>query len=90
MYDEWRQGSRSTNNAGVGGAILLVQVVEAFQIENNVLLFLQSFLLHNNREVATLKELMDAVGAEVVVGVEEEVDWDMDQALVVVYKHLMK
>ena len=51
-------------------AILPVQVDQAFRIEDNVLLFLQSFLLHNNLEVATLRELVD------VVGVEEEVDWD--------------
>ena len=69
---------------GIGGAVLSVQVDQAFYIEGNVLLFLRSFLLHNNLEVATLKELVDAVG------VEEEVDWDMGQAPLVVYKHLLK
>ena len=68
----------------VGGAILLMQVHQAFRIENNVLHFLWSFLLHNNLEVTTLRELMD------VVGVEEEVDWDKGQAPLVVYKHLLK
>ena len=59
---------------GVGGAILPVQVDQAFDIEDNVLLFLRSFLFHNNLEAATLKELVDTVGVEVAVGVEEEVD----------------
>ena len=68
----------------VGGAILLVQVDQVFHIEDNVLLFLRSLLLYNNLEVVTLRELMD------VVGVEEEVDWDMGQAPLVVYKHLLK
>ena len=76
--------------SGVGGAILPMQVDQAFYIDDNVLLFLRSFLLHNNLEVATLRELVDAVGIEVVVGVEEEEDWDMDQAPLVVYKHLLK
>ena len=64
----------------VRGAILLLQVYQ----EDNVLHFLWSFLLHNNLEVATLRELVDAVG------VEEEVDWDKGQAHLVVYKHLLK
>ena len=68
----------------VGGAILPVQVDQVFHIEDNVLLFLRRFLLHNNLEVATLRQLVDAVGVEVAVGVEiamgveEEIDWDMD------------
>ena len=53
---------------GVGGAILPVQVDQAFHIEDNVLLFLRSFLFHDNLEIATLRELVDAVG------VEEEAD----------------
>ena len=69
---------------GVGGAILLVQVHQAFRIEDNVLHFLRSYLLHNNLEVATLRELVD------IVGIEEEVDWDKDQAPLVVYKHILK
>ena len=69
---------------GVGGAILPLQVDQAFHIEDNTLLFLQSFLFHNNLEAATLRELVDAMG------VEEEVDWDMDKAPLVVYKHLLK
>ena len=76
--------------SGIGGAILPVQVDQAFHIEDNALLFLRSILFHNNLEAATPKELMDAVGVEVTVGVEEEVDWDMDQAPLVVYKHLPK
>ena len=68
MHDEWCQGSGSTAVPGVGGAILIVQVHQAFRIEDNVLHFLWRFLLYNNLEVATLKELVD------VVGVEEEVD----------------
>ena len=75
---------------GVGGAILTVQMHQAFRIEDNVLHFLRSFLLHNNLEVATLKELMDALGVEVTVEVKEKVDWDKGQAPLVVYKHLPK
>ena len=74
----------------VGGANLLVQVYQVFRIENNVLHFLWSFLLHNNLEVAFLRELVDIVGVEVTVGVEEKVDWDKGQAPLVVYKHLLK
>ena len=74
----------------VGGAILLVQVHLAFCIEDNVLHFLWSFLLHNNLEVATLRELVDIVGVEIAVGVEEEVDWDKGQAPLMMYKHLLK
>ena len=37
-----------------------------------MLLFLPSFLLHNNLKVATLRELMDTVGVE-----EEGLDWDI-------------
>ena len=69
---------------GVGGAILLVQVHQAFRIEDNMLYFLRSFLLHNNLKVATFRELVN------VVGVEEEVDWDKGQAPLVVYKHVLK
>ena len=75
---------------GVGGAILPVQVDQAFHIEDNGLLFLQSILFHKNLEAATPRELVDAVGVEVAVGVEEEVDWDMDQAPLLVYKCLLK
>ena len=76
--------------AGVGGAILPVQVDQAFRIEDNILHFLQSFLLHNNMEVAILSELVDAVGVEVAMGVEEEVDWEKGQTPLVMYKHLLK
>ena len=75
---------------GVGGAILLVQVDQAFHIEDNALLFLRSILFHKNLEAATSREPMDAVGVEVVVevevavGVEEEVEWDMGQARLLV------
>ena len=65
---------------GVGGAILPVQVDQAFHIEDNSLLFLRSILFHNNLDATTPRELVDAVGVEVAVGVEEEVDWDMGQA----------
>ena len=68
----------------VGGAILTVQVHQTFRIEDNVLHFLWSYLLHNNLEIATLRELVD------IVGVEEEVDWGKGQAPLVVYKHLLK
>ena len=64
--------------SGVGGAILQVEVDQAFHIEDNALLFLWSILFHKNLETATLRELVDVVGVEVVVGVEEEVEWDMD------------
>ena len=70
--------------SGVGGAILPMQVDQAFHIEDNALLFLQSILFHNNLEAAALRVLVD------VVGVEEDVDWDMGQAPLVVYKHLLK
>ena len=56
---------------GVGGAILPVQVDQAFHIEDNALLFLRSILFQNNLEVVTPRELMDAVGVEVAVGVWE-------------------
>ena len=59
---------------GLGGAILPVQVDQAFHIEDNALLFLRSILFHKSLEAATPSELVDAVG------VEEEVDWDMGQA----------
>ena len=75
---------------GVGGAILPVQVDQAFHIEDNALLFLWSILFHKNLEAATPRELVDAVGVEVAVGVEEEVDWDMGQAPLLVYKRLLK
>ena len=68
----------------VGGAILPVQVNQAFHIENNALLFLWSILFHKNLEAATPREPVD------IVGVEEEVDWDMDQAPLLVYKRLLK
>ena len=68
---------------GVGEAILPVQVDQAFHIENNALLFLRSILFHKNLEAATPRELVDAVG------VEEEVDWDMGQAPLLVYKRLL-
>ena len=84
MHDKWRHGSGSTSSVGVGGAILRVQVDQAFYIEDNALLFLRSILFHNNLEAATSRELVDAVG------VEEEMDWDMDQAPLVVYKRLLK
>ena len=74
----------------VEGTILLVQVHQAFRLEDNVLHFPWSFLLHNNLEVATLRELVDVEGVELTVGVEEEVDWDKGQAPLVVYKHLRK
>ena len=75
---------------GVGRAILPVQVDQVFHIEDNALLFLQSILFHKNMEAVTLREPVDAVGVEVTVGVEEEVDWDMDQAPLLVYKRLLK
>ena len=65
---------------GVGGEILPVQMDQAFHIEDNALLFLRSILLHKNLETAIPRELVDAVGVEVAVGVEEEVDWDMGRA----------
>ena len=68
----------------VGGAILLMQVDQVFHIEDNALLFLQSILFHSNLEATTPRELVDAVG------VEEEVDWNMGQAPLVVYKRLLK
>ena len=69
---------------GVGGAILPVQVDQAFHIEDNALLFLRSILFHKNLEAATPREAVDGVG------VEEKVDWDMDQAPLLVYKCLLK
>ena len=75
---------------GVGGAILPMQVDQAFYMEDNALLFLRSILFHKNLEAATLREPVDAVGVEVAVGVEEEVDWDMDQAPLLVYKCQLK
>ena len=75
---------------GVGGAILPIEVHQTFRIEDNMLHFLWSFLLHNNLEVATLRELVDAAGVEVAVRVEEEVDWIKGQAPLLVYKHLLK
>ena len=74
----------------IGGAILPVQVDLAFHIEDNALLFLRSILFHKNLEAVTPNELMDAEGVEVAVGVEEEVDWDMGQAPLLVYKRLLK
>ena len=75
---------------GIGGAILRVQVDQAFHIEDNALLFLRSILFHKNLEAATPREPVDAVGVEVAVEVEEEVDWDMGQAPLLVYKRLLK
>ena len=49
---------------GVEGAILLVRVDQAFHIKDNALLFLWSILFHSNLEVATPRELVDAVGIE--------------------------
>ena len=69
---------------GIEEAILPVQVDQAFHIEDNALLFLQSILFHKNLEAATPREPVDAVG------VEEEVDWDMDHAPLLVYKCLLK
>ena len=66
---------------GVGGAILPVQVDQEFHIEDNALLFLRSILFHKNLEAATPKD---------TVGVEKEVDWDMGQAHLLVYKRLLK
>ena len=68
----------------VGGAILQVEVDQVFHIEDNALLFLRSILFHKNLEAVTPRELVDAVG------VEEEVDWDMGQAPLLVYKRLLK
>ena len=70
--------------SGVGGAILPVQVDQTFHIEDNALLFLLSILFHKNLEATTPREPVDAVG------VEEEVDWDMGQAPLLVYKRLLK
>ena len=75
---------------GVGGAILPLQVDLAFHIEDNALLFFRSILFHKNLEAATPREFVDAVGVEVAVGVEEEVDSDMGQAPLLVYKRLLK
>ena len=58
---------------GVGGAILRVEVDQAFHIEDNALLFLRSILFHKNLEVATPRELEDVVGVEVAMGVEHHI-----------------
>ena len=63
---------------------------QVFHIEENALLFLRSILFHKNLEATTLREPVDAVGVEVAVGVEEEVDSDMGHAPLLVYKHLLK
>ena len=90
MHDEWHHGRGLSVVPGVGGAIRPMQVDQAFHIEDNALLFLRSIFFHKNLEAATPRELVDAVGVEVAVGVEEEVDWDMGQAPLLVYKRLLK
>ena len=68
MHDEWHEGSGSTNSAGGRGNNPNSASAPNILYRGQRAAFPPEFLLHNNLEVATLRELVD------VVGVEEEVD----------------
>ena len=90
MHDEWRQGSGSNRSAGGRERNSTSASGPSVPYRGQCVAFPPEFLFHNNLEVATLRELVDAVGVEVAVGVEEEVDWDMGHTRLLVYKHLQK
>ena len=74
MHDEWRHGSGSTSSVGGRGSNFTSASGPSVPYRGQCVAFLQSILFHKNLEAATPRELVDAVGVEVAVGVEEEVD----------------
>ena len=84
MHDEWRHGSGSTSSAGGRGSNPTSASEPSVPYRGQRVAFPSEYFVPQDLEAATPREPVDAVG------VEEEVDWDMGQAPLLVYKRLLK